>query len=93
LDSIDDSVVTNNNDREKVLATVAYSIVEFSNHYGNPFIMAVGSTPSRTRLYQMGIAGLLDEIKNDFAIYGWKDSNWQDFHRNINYEAFLVRKK
>nr|WP_255542988.1 hypothetical protein [Pedobacter sp. ASV19] len=41
----------------------------------------------------MGIAGLLDEIKNDFAIYGWKDANWQDFHRNINYEAFLVRKK
>jgi hypothetical protein len=52
----DDVVVNNNEDRDIVLATVANTIVEFCNHYGNHYIYAKGSTTARTRLYQMGIA-------------------------------------
>ncbi|WP_225869485.1 DUF6934 family protein [Pedobacter psychroterrae] len=58
---IDDSVISNNQDRNKVLATVANTVVEFCKRHGNNFIYAIGSTNSRTRLYQMGIAGLWDE--------------------------------
>ena len=52
----DDVVVNNNEDRDIVLATVANTIVEFCNYYGNHYIYAKGSTTARTRLYQMGIA-------------------------------------
>jgi hypothetical protein len=68
--NLDDEIVSDNEDRDKVLATVANTIVEFCNHYDNPYIYAEGSTPSRTRLYQMGIAGLWEEISADFEVFG-----------------------
>jgi hypothetical protein len=90
---IDDSIVTNNQDRDTVLATVANTIIDFTDHYGNHYIYATGSTPSRTRLYQMGIAGLWEEISTDFEVYGLKDDNWHEFEKNVNYDAFLVKRK
>ncbi len=90
---IDDSVVTNNEDRDMVLATVANTIIDFTDHYGNYYIYAAGSTPSRTRLYQMGIAGLWEEIGLYFEVYGLKEDNWHQFQRNVNYDAFLVKRK
>lgn len=92
-DLIDDAVVSNNNDRDMVLATVANTIFDFSNNYGNHYIFATGSTPARTRLYQMGITSLWNEISIDFAVLGFKDGSWQAFQSNINYEAFLVKRK
>ena len=90
----DDVVVSNNKDRDIVLATVANTIVEFCHHYGNHYIYAKGSTAARTRLYQMGIAGLWEEISKDFDVYGLKDNAWHLFKPNtINYEAFLVKQK
>jgi hypothetical protein len=92
-DEIDDEVVSNNNDRNIVLATVANTIFDFTNTYGNHYIFATGSTPSRTRLYQIGIAALLDEISLNFNVYGFKDGLWRQFQKNTNYEAFLVKRK
>ncbi|MEX8546791.1 MAG: hypothetical protein V5804_04240 [Mucilaginibacter sp.] len=85
---IDDAVVSNNHDRDLILATVANTIFDFTNHHGNHFIYATGSTPSRTRLYQISIAGLLTEINNDFDVYGFENGEWQIFQKNVNYEAF-----
>jgi hypothetical protein len=91
---IDDEVISNNEDRNIVLATVANTIASFCDHYGNQYIYAEGSTASRTRLYQMGIAGLWYEISMDFEVYGLKVGNWQGFQPNgVNYEAFLVKRK
>ena len=91
---IDNEVISNNEDRDIVLATVANSVATFYDHYGNQYIYAEGSTPSRTRLYQMGIASLWEEISTDFEIFGLKDGDWQGFQPNgINYEAFLVKRK
>ncbi len=90
---INDKVNSNNKDRDIVLATVANTINDFSDHHGNHYVFAIGSTPARTRLYQMGIAGLLDEIQNDFELWGYKDGDWHDFQRSVNYEAFLVKRK
>jgi hypothetical protein len=61
-----DLTVSDNGDRDIILATVAYTVKDFSAHYGNHFIYTKGSTPVRTRLYQMSIAGLFDEIKQRF---------------------------
>jgi hypothetical protein len=52
---IDDFVVTNNLDAEKILATVAMLVVRFTDNYPNTIIYAEGSTSARTRRYQMGI--------------------------------------
>ena len=90
---ISDTVVTDNKDRSLVLATVAQTIVEFSAHFGKHWIRVRGSTPARTRLYQMGVSGIWDEIKDDFELYGLKDGEYVEFEKNVNYEAFLVRKK
>ncbi len=90
---INDDVRSNNNDRDLVLATVAITVNEFSEKHGNHYIYAVGGTPARTRLYQMSISRLIDEIRQDFEILGYKDDNWHEFETNVNYEAFLVRRK
>jgi hypothetical protein len=90
---IDDVIVSNNADRNMVLATVANTIFDFTNNYGNHYIFATGSTPARTRLYQISIAALWTDINLDFDIYGFKDDLWRPFQKNTNYEAFLVKRK
>lgn len=91
---LNDAVISNNENRDIVLATVANTIATFCDHYGNHYIYAEGSTPSRTRLYQMGIAALWNDISTDFDVYGLKDNEWQAFKPySINYEAFLVKRK
>ncbi|QEC75942.1 DUF6934 family protein [Mucilaginibacter ginsenosidivorax] len=90
---VDDSVVTNNKDSSMVLATVANTVIDFTNYYGNQYIYATGSTPARTRLYQIGIAGLWEKISIDFEVYGLKEDSWHEFKKNVNYDAFLVRRK
>jgi hypothetical protein len=90
---IDDLIVTDNGDRDLLLATVANTIIEFSNHFGNHYIYVTGSTPARTRLYQIAISPLLNEISADFELYGVKNGVLQKFKRNVNYDAFLVKRK
>lgn len=91
---LDDTAISNNQDRDIVLATVANTIATFCDHYGNPYVYAEGSTPSRTRLYQISIAKLWKEISIDFEVYGLKNNKWLRFEpNNINYDAFLVKRK
>ena len=90
---LDDTVVTDNNDRDLVLATVANTINDFCDRHGNYFIYAEGSTAARTRLYQISIAVLWEEIRLNFDIYGFKDGAWHKFQKNVNYEAFFVKRK
>ena len=90
---IDDRSVTNNGDRDKILATVASTVLDFTNHYPDMMVYAKGSTPARTRLYQIGIATNWDVIKHLLHVYGFIDNHWELFKRNINYEAFLILRK
>jgi len=41
----------------------------------------------------MGISKYLDEIKEDFEIYGELDNGWEEFRKDVEYEAFLVKLK
>ena len=90
---INDAVITDNGDSKKVLSTVASSVYKFTNNYPNAWVYAIGSTKARTRLYRIGIANNLTEIIQDFDIYGFKDGEWRKFVKNVEYEAFLVRRK
>ena len=90
---ISDSVTSNNDDREKVLSTVAFTTLEFLNKYPNYSVLAIGLTPARTRLYQIGIMKNLIEIAEEISILGLHNDNWIPLKKGVNFEAFLASKK
>ena len=91
--NIDDTVISNNGDSEKVLATVAATVYAFTDKYPNAWIYATGSTKSRTRLYRMGITKFLSEVTEDFDFLGERNDAWEIFGKDIEYEGFLVKRK
>ncbi len=91
---INDIVITNNGDTEKVLSTVAVIVKHFSQKKLTALIYAEGSTEARTRRYQMGINKLWHEIDLVFEVHGLsEDDIWEPFEKNVKYTAFLVRRK
>lgn len=90
---ISDTVVTNNDDSRKVLATVAAAVYDFTNQYPGSLVVAKGSTLSRTKLYRMGITNYWLQISIDFEVYRLKDGDWEPFIERRDYEAFLIRRK
>lgn len=90
---ISDTVITDNKDSAKVLATVAGTIYDFYSRYPNTFVLIRGSTPSRTRLYQIGIGNNRHEIETTFDVFGYRNDGWERFALHRNYEAFLVTLK
>lgn len=91
--NVDDMIITNNNDSQKILATVASTLYAFTNNYPNAVVLASGSTEARTRLYRIGISNNLITIEKDFIVLGLTKEDWEPFRRNISYIAFLVRRK
>lgn len=90
---VDDKIVSNNGDSEKVLATVVGAVFAFIDKHPNAWIFAAGSTSSRTRLYQMGIAKYYNEISDELEIYGRIKDEWHPFQRNKDYSAFIAKLK
>lgn len=90
---ISDSVTSNNGDREKVLSTVAFTTLEFLNKYPNYSVLAIGLTPARTRLYQIGIMKNLTEINEELSILGLNNDNWIPLKKGVNFDAFFASKK
>ncbi|MEO8820068.1 MAG: hypothetical protein ABI374_04440 [Ginsengibacter sp.] len=89
---IDDKVVSKNGDSEKVLATIVSAVYAFTDRKKEAWVYATGSTSARTRLYRMGITKYIDEIKQDFDVYGLLNGEWEIFEKNIDYTAFVVRR-
>jgi hypothetical protein len=90
---IDDKARSNNNDRDKVIATVASTVNDFVKYYPEAIIFAKGSTPARTRLYQIGLLANWHEISQLFIVEGLTNGVWLIVEKQRNYEAFLVRAK
>lgn len=93
-DKLNDKVITNNGDSTKILATVVSTVYAFTGKYPNTWIFATGSTEVRTRLYRMGISNNLEELKEDFYVYGMKiDESFEEFIIGEDYLGFLVTRK
>lgn len=91
---IDDLIVSNNKDSEKVLVTVAAAVTLFTDKYPNALVFAQGSTSTRTRFYVMGISKYLHEITSSFEIWGsLNETEWELFRKNEPYKALLARRK
>lgn len=91
--SINDIVVTNNGDTEKVLATVVDAIYAFFDKHPYAYVYATGSTPARTRLYRMGITRFYQLMQNDFVLFGQMDNEFVPFKPGTDYEGFLAKRK
>ena len=87
---VKDDTRSNNGDREKVLATIASTVIEFIKHYPEARIFAQGQTMAKTRLYQIGIRANWDEITKAFEIEGFTNGSWESVKHNKNYQAFIL---
>ena len=95
--SVDDETTNDNKDRNKILATIAAAVYEFSSQYPDKLIFFCGTTPERTRLYRMALSVNFEELKNDFRIYGiLKGMNAFEqvpFRRGVDYFGFMIKRK
>lgn len=85
-------MVSNNGDSEKVLATIVSAVYAFTDREKDVWVYATGNTPARTRLYRMGITKYIDEVRQNFEVYGLLNGEWEFFEKDIDYTAFLVRR-
>jgi hypothetical protein len=90
---INDRVVSNNNDTEKVLATVVSAVFAFTDKYPDAWVYATGSTSSRTRLYRMGINKYFEEVEAEFYIFGEHGDDWLPYEKERDFEGYLVKRK
>jgi hypothetical protein len=90
---ISDISVTDNKDRDKILATVGQVVYRYTEEFPERRVYFKGSNPARTRLYQMAIAANLNELAQDFIIFGRRDNDWELFVKGPNYEAFYVKRR
>ena len=88
--SIDLYVVSNNNDTQRVFFTIFQTMLVFFDEYPDSKILFYGSTPNRTRLYQIQISKFLSEVEHFFQIWGIVDGIQERFVKNKNYQAFLI---
>jgi len=82
--------VSDNGDRNAVLATVSEIIESFFELYPTHTIYFKGTSKSRTRLYQMAINHFYDELTKRFHILGELDDKMTRFKKNTNYKSFLI---
>jgi hypothetical protein len=93
--TFDDTVVTDNGDRDKILATVAKAIRIYTDKYPDKWVVFRGNTDARTRLYRVAITLHFDELSKEFVICGavLNDNKPHLFSVGVPYVAFLVKKK
>ena len=90
---MDDLAISNNGDAEKVLATVVSAVYTFTKDNPESVVYATGSTDARNRLYRIGISRHYDDAIKDFDIFGLRNGEWVNFDKNVDYEAFLAKRK
>jgi hypothetical protein len=92
--SIDDYTTNNNKDRDKILATIAAIVYDFTTRFPKCYIFFVGSTKERTRLYRMAISLNYEELSKTFIIWGLKEGGeLEPFIKNKNYQGFLIKRQ
>ena len=94
---MDDHTRNGNKDRNKIMATVADMVYEFTAKYPDKYVFFKGSTPGRTRLYRMALSLNFSLLSIDLEIYGVvpeEDSyGMEPFRKNEEYYGFVVKRK
>jgi hypothetical protein len=92
--SLDFDDISDNGDRNKVLATVARAVEIYTTRYPKRLIYFKGNSPTRTRLYRMAIGLNLEELSQSFEIFAVVEGRTYPipFQRNMEVMAFLIRR-
>ena len=91
--NINDYSISDNGDRNKVLATVAYTVDIYLNKYPERWVYFRGSTEERKRLYRMAVSLNLEELLLKFDIFAEQKYGFTPFQKNIEVLGILVKKK
>ena len=87
---INDNIRSNNSDRNKVLATVASTVIDFVKYHPKAMIFIQGTTATRTRLYQIGSLANWDEISRFFYLEGFSNGIWEPINKGSNYDQLVL---
>ena len=94
---VDDHTKNDNKDRNKILATVAATVYEFTARYPDRYVFFKGSTEERTRLYRIALSLNLSRLSIDFEIYGVVPDDegffMEPFGKGREYYGFVVKRK
>lgn len=88
-----DNSVTDNGDMPEILATVMAVVLDYLSQYPERSIIITGNSSSRTRLYQIAIRKIFDQVQDLLTVLGYKNEEWQSFEPNQSYESFLIARK
>lgn len=96
--TLDDSIITNNGNRNKILATVASSVYIFTEKYPKKMVFFKGSALARTRLYRRALSINLEELSETFIIFGsikneLGNVNSVPFKSNGDFFGFIIKRK
>ncbi|WP_375418284.1 DUF6934 family protein [uncultured Hymenobacter sp.] len=83
--------VSNNGDLEQIMATVAQTMLAFFAEHPTATVAFTGSTPARTRLYQVVLAREVRAASTNFIILGLHGTDLEPFVPNRTYDGFVVR--
>jgi hypothetical protein len=90
---ISDTTVSNNQDTDIIMGTLGSIVYDFTNIFPHSLIVIQGTSPARTRLYQININKHWRSITPVFDIYGLKHQLWEPLTSGTNYDAFLGRRR
>ncbi|MCF2520551.1 DUF6934 family protein [Dyadobacter sp. CY351] len=90
---IDDRAVTDNKDTNMVLATVIRILLEFLDTHKNKAVYFQGSTPSRTRMYQIILRKEKPNWETSLIVYGIFDGEIMPYETDFKFDAFIVKQK
>jgi len=90
---INDYAITDNGDRNKVLATVASIVEAYTKRFPDRWIIFRGSTAERTRLYRIAVSLHLDELSGNYEIRAFVDGDLIPFVKDMKINAFLIKRK
>lgn len=82
--------VRNNGDLELIMATVAQTLLVFFQHHPTANVAFSGSTPARTRLYQIILARERQAVAASLVISGVRNNTLELFQPNRDYEGFVI---
>ena len=90
---VSDSIVSDNGDLERVIATIVQTMLDFFRKYPDCSIYFKGNTPERTRLYRIIINKEFAEATKIFQLFGIINSKITVFEPNIPFESFVIKLK
>jgi len=90
----DDQVVTDNGDRDKVLATVATIVDRYTQLHTDRWVYFRGSTKGRTRLYRIAINLNFAKLSAKYHILGaFYGQEPESFVKTKPYDLIIIKRK